>query len=100
MSQTYTASFYTAAARAKMAAVWQPFVKADPIPTGPVNANGFSAPITMSSSLPSTLDATSIRVDHNLVGHFNVFARYNHAPSNAVGGYSKRHQYQDRRRQI
>lgn len=86
--QTYTASFYTAAARAKMAAVWQPFVNADPIPTGAVNANGFSAPITMSSSLPSTLDATSIRVDHNLTRHINIFARYNYAPSNAVGGYS------------
>ncbi len=86
--QTYTASFYTAAARATMAAVWQPFVNADPIPTGPVNANGFSAPLTMSSSLPSTLNAISLRVDHVLTKHLSIFARYNYAPSNAVGGYS------------
>jgi outer membrane receptor protein involved in Fe transport len=85
--QTYTGSFYTAAARAKMASVWKPFVNADPIPDGPVNANGFSAPLTMSVSLPSTLNATSIRVDHNLTKRIILFARYNYAPSNAVGGF-------------
>jgi len=85
--ETYTASFYTAAARAKMAAVWLPFVNADPIPDGPVNANGFTAPITMSVSLPTTLDAYSMRVDHSLTNRINLFARVNYAPSTAVGGY-------------
>ena len=34
-----------------------------------------------SYSDPSSLDATSIRVDHHLTSKITLFARYNHAPS-------------------
>jgi hypothetical protein len=35
-------------------------------------------------SNPSSLDATSIRIDHNLTKRLSVFARYNHAPSDGA----------------
>lgn len=70
-----------AAAQANVAAVWKPWVNAEPIPTGPVNANGITAPLTASYSLPSRFDATSLRIDHNLTNRINLFGRFNRAPS-------------------
>ncbi len=85
---TETANFFTAAARAKMASVWKPFVNSSPIPDGPVNPDGFSAPLTMNTSLPVTQDAISLRVDHSPTQSLNTFVRYNHAPSNSISGFS------------
>ncbi len=84
---SYTGNFYTVAARAKVAPVWKPFVDSTPIPDGPVNPDGFSAPLTMSTSLPVTQDAVSLRVDHSPTKRLNMFVRYNYAPSNSVSGY-------------
>jgi hypothetical protein len=73
--------FLTAAARAKAPTVFQPIVNAFPIPTGPVNPDGLTAPLTVSHSDPSRFDATSIRVDHASGDRVRLFARYNHSPS-------------------
>jgi hypothetical protein len=90
LPQTDSDDFYTASARAVVAPVYQPFLKALPLPlpnaplidptcdniTNPCEAN-----LTVAYSDPSFLNATSIRVDHNLSKKITLFARYNHAPS-------------------
>jgi outer membrane receptor protein involved in Fe transport len=88
--QTDSGEFFTASARAAVAPVYQPIVNALPLPdtnaplidpscdniTKPCLAN-----LTVAYSNPSALDATSIRIDHNLTRRITLFARYNHAPS-------------------
>ncbi len=61
----------------------QPFLTAFPIPNGSDLGNGL-AQFFLSTSNPTTLDATSIRVDHTLSSKVSFFARYNHAPSESV----------------
>jgi hypothetical protein len=86
--QTATDLFYTASARAAAAPAYQPYMKALPLPTAAPTeptcdniTNPCVAPLTVSYSDPSVLNATSIRVDHNLAEKITLFARYNHAPS-------------------
>jgi hypothetical protein len=90
LPQTASGEFFTASARAAIAPAYQPVVNALPLPapnatlldpscdniTKPCLAN-----ITVGYSNPSVLNATSIRVDHNLSKKITLFARYNHAPS-------------------
>ena len=90
LPQTASGEFYTASARAAVAPVYQPILKALPLPdpnaplvdptcdniTNPCQAN-----LTLAYSDPSSLNATSIRIDHNLTSKITLFARYNHAPS-------------------
>jgi hypothetical protein len=98
--QSEIGSFLTPAARANVAPAWQPWVNADPIPTGqPINepcdnvTTPCQANLTMSTSLPSTINATSLRIDHTVNNHLTAFARYNHSPSSGVsGGYSENFQ--------
>ena len=91
LPQTATDLFYTASARAAAAPAYQPYVNALPLPTAaPINpacdniTQPCVAPLTVSYSNPSTLNATSIRVDHNLSKNIALFARYNHAPSTSA----------------
>src|SRR5208282_4227871 len=92
--QTELGTFLTAAARANVAPVWQPWVNAEPIPSptappiGPCDniTVACQASMPLAYSLPSTLNATSLRIDHTLTSRITLFARYNHAPSNAVAG--------------
>lgn len=58
----------------------RPILNAYPIPNGQVFANGF-AQFNASFSDPSTMDATSIRVDHTVSERLTVFGRYNYSPS-------------------
>src|SRR5277367_754809 len=88
MPQTTQSAFLTASARAAAAPIFQPIVNALPLPTGPLIdptcdniTNACLASLSVAYSDPSALDATSIRVDHNLAGKVHLFARYNHAPS-------------------
>jgi hypothetical protein len=88
MPQTAHEVFFTASARAAVATVFQPIINALPLPTGPPidpTCDNITKPclasLTAAYSDPSTLNATSIRVDHNLAGKVHLFARYNHAPS-------------------
>jgi hypothetical protein len=90
LPQTASGAFFTASARAAIAAAYQPVVNALPLPapdaplldsscdniTTPCLAN-----ITVGYSNPSSLDATSLRLDHNLSKKITLFARYDHAPS-------------------
>jgi Carboxypeptidase regulatory-like domain/TonB dependent receptor/TonB-dependent Receptor Plug Domain len=90
LPQTASEQFYTASARAAVAPAYQPTINALPLPdpnaplidpscdniTNPCQAN-----IVAAYSDPSSLDATSIRIDHNLTKKINLFARYSHAPS-------------------
>jgi hypothetical protein len=93
LPQTATGEFLTASARAAVAPIYQPVVNALPLPapnaplinpscdniTNPCLAN-----LTAVYSNPSTLNATSIRVDHNLSKKITLFAHYNHAPSDGT----------------
>jgi hypothetical protein len=66
----------------------RPFVDAFPLPNGPDTViggvpNGF-AQFAGSYSNPSSLDATSFRVDHAVNEKLTFFGRYNHAPSATI----------------
>jgi hypothetical protein len=90
LPQTASDVFLTASARAAVAPAYQSVVNALPLPdpnaplvdptcnnvTNPCLAN-----LTVAYSNPSSLNATSIRVDHKLNGKITLFARYNHASS-------------------
>ncbi len=81
LPQTAIGNFYTAAARQNVAPAYQPLMAAMPLPDGPVNSDGVTAPLTVGYSDPTSLNATSLRIDHTINQHLNIFARYNHAPS-------------------
>jgi hypothetical protein len=81
LPQTAIGNFYTAAARQNVAPAYQPLMAAMPLPDGPVNSDGLTAPLTVGFSDPTSLNATSLRIDHTINQHLNLFGRYNHAPS-------------------
>ena len=81
LPQTAIGNFYTAAARQNVAPAYQPLMAAMPLPDGPVNSDGLTAPLTVGYSDPTSLNATSLRIDHTINQHLNIFGRYNHAPS-------------------
>src|SRR6266498_1602068 len=70
-------------ARQNAVPAMQPFFNAFPIPNGSDLGNNL-AQYFLSTSNPTTLDATGIRVDHTLSSKLSFFARYNHAPSESV----------------
>jgi hypothetical protein len=61
-----------------------PFLNAFPKPNGAVSTATCTGELTGSLSNPATLNATSIRVDHNFSERFSIFGRYNDAPSHGV----------------
>jgi hypothetical protein len=81
LPQTATADIYTLAARKAVAPAFQPILSALPIPTGPVNSDGITAPLTATYSDPSSLNAYSLRFDAPLGKRIKLFGRYSHAPS-------------------
>jgi hypothetical protein len=81
LPQTATGTFYTAAARQNVAPAYQPLMAALPLPDGPVNSDGLTAPLTVGYSDPTSLNAYSLRIDHTINQRLNLFGRYNHAPS-------------------
>jgi hypothetical protein len=100
--QTATDLFYTASARAAASPAYQPFMNALPLPTAPPTdptcdniTNPCVAPITAAYSNPFSLNATSIRIDHNLTGKITLFARYNHAPSRSANRFWEEVTYDD-----
>ncbi|HEX6716994.1 MAG TPA: TonB-dependent receptor [Pyrinomonadaceae bacterium] len=62
----------------------RPVLDAFPLPNGPENAVSQMAQFSASFSNPSTLNATSIRIDHRVGQRFSAFGRYNDAPSETV----------------
>jgi hypothetical protein len=81
LPQTAVGTFYTAEARQNVAPAYQPLMKALPLPDGPVNPDGLTAPLTVGYSDPTSLDAYSLRIDHTINQHLRLFGRYSHAPS-------------------
>jgi hypothetical protein len=61
-------------------AALQPFLNAFPISTAPDNGDGL-ANLTVGYSAPSTLDTTSIRMDHRINDKLSIFGRYSGVPS-------------------
>jgi len=61
----------------------QPLINAFPLPSGRDLGNGL-AEFSASYSNPSTLDATSIRIDHSITQKWNIFGRYNWVPSKSI----------------
>jgi hypothetical protein len=62
--------------------VMKPTLAGFPLPNGPDTAHGL-ARFSASYADPSTLDATSIRIDRTFGSALTVFGRYNYAPSDA-----------------
>jgi Carboxypeptidase regulatory-like domain/TonB dependent receptor len=81
LPETATGTFYTAAARAKVAPVYQPFLAALPIPNGPVNSDGITAPLTVAYSDPTRFDSYGLRIDYNVNSRMTLFGRYSRSPS-------------------
>jgi hypothetical protein len=66
--------------RQQAPAAMRPFLDAFPIPNGaPLGAG--TAQFNAGYSNPSSLDATSIRVDHAVNSRLTLFGRYNYSPS-------------------
>lgn len=61
-----------------------PFLKAYPIPNGPVSAATCIGQFTGAFANKATLDAGSLRIDHTFDKRFSIFGRYNNAPSQIV----------------
>jgi len=66
--------------RAAASDALKPFFAAFPLPNGPDTTNGL-AHFSASYTDPSTLDATSVRVDRTFGSAVTVFGRYNYAAS-------------------
>jgi hypothetical protein len=66
-------------------AALQPILNAFPVPNGPDQGDG-TALYTAAFSNPSRLDATSLRVDHNISDKVSIFGRYSDSPSTQTGG--------------
>ncbi len=60
----------------------QPFLNAFPVPNGEDVGDGF-ANFTGGYSAPSSIDTSSIRIDHHFGDKFQLFGRYSHSPSNS-----------------
>ena len=60
-----------------------PFLDAFPIPNGKDLGDGFAESFAGYSN-PSTLNATSIRIDHRLSSNAILFGRFNYAPSENI----------------
>ncbi|MBS1806655.1 MAG: TonB-dependent receptor [Acidobacteria bacterium] len=70
------------AARQGATGVLRDILNAFPLPTGaPLAATPNAAPYQAAFSKPSTLDATSFRIDQNFGPKLTLFGRVNHAPS-------------------
>ncbi len=71
------------AARQIAAPAIQPFLNLYPRPNGPQKVNGLAL-FSGSFSNPTTLDATSIRIDSIAGSKLTFFGRYNNSPSEAI----------------
>lgn len=67
--------------RQTVAPAVQPFINAYPVPNSSPSADGLSGTFAQTASNPESLDAISLRVDHNIGARAQLFARLSHAPS-------------------
>ncbi len=61
----------------------KPFLASFPVSTQPDNGNGLSY-YTAGYSAPSSIDSSSIRIDHSFSDKFKIFGRYSDSPSNST----------------
>ena len=83
LPQTRLAMVPSVSVRENAPAAIRPLLNAFPIPNGRELGNGL-AEFNASYSDPSTLNATSVRVDQAIGGKFTLFGRYNDAPSSSL----------------
>ena len=83
LRQPQTENRVVLATRVRQAApaALQPVLNALPLPSGPEIGTTGQAPYAASFSNPSTLNATSFRVDHKFGDTATIFGRYDYAPS-------------------
>ncbi len=74
------------AARSSAPAQVAPFLNAFPLPNGPISGN--TAQFIGSYSNPASLDAGSVRIDHNFNSRFSIFGRYSDSPSETIARQS------------
>jgi hypothetical protein len=73
----------TVAARNAAVPTIAPYFNSYPTPNGPVSASDPGlAQYNASFTVPSTLNATSFRIDHRVKDRLTIFGRYSYAPSN------------------
>jgi hypothetical protein len=73
----------TLALRQQAPAAMQPILNSFPLPNGRDLGNGL-AEFVATYSDPSSLDATSVRIDHTFNNKLSAFGRYNKAPSEGL----------------
>jgi len=61
----------------------KPFLASFPVSTQPDNGNGLSY-YTAGYSAPSSIDSSSLRIDHRFSDKFKIFGRYSDSPSNGT----------------
>lgn len=61
----------------------KPFLSAFPVSSRPDNGNGLSY-YTAGYSAPSSIDTSSIRIDHSFSDRFKIFGRYSDSPSDST----------------
>ena len=80
---TATAAVPSVNARAIAPPGVRELLRAYPLPNGRELGNNL-AEFSATYSDPSSLDATSLRIDHHVNDRFSFFVRYNHSPSKAT----------------
>jgi hypothetical protein len=72
--------------RASAPSALQPALNAFPLPNGAELGDGLAS-FTEAYSAPSTLNSTSLRLDHHFGKNVHLFARYSHSPSRSTSRY-------------
>ena len=81
LPQTSLTTVPDAAARLSAKPQIQPYLDAYPFDSAQPDLGSGIAQFNASYSNPASLDAYSLRIDHNIGGRLSIFARYNQSPS-------------------
>ena len=84
LPQTELTTVPDLAARQDAIPAMQPFLNSFPLPQGPDDPDSSAAPFNASFSDPSSLDAWSLRLDHNMTRPLSFFGRVNYSRSQSV----------------
>ena len=84
---TWQSTVPSLAARQNAPPIFQPILRAFPLPNGP-DLGGGIAQWTGYSSQPSSFDGLSARIDHALTPRLLLFGRFSDTPSSTVSDYS------------
>jgi Carboxypeptidase regulatory-like domain/TonB dependent receptor/TonB-dependent Receptor Plug Domain len=84
LPQTTVVTVPSTSSRQLAPAALAPFLNAYPQPNGPATGDGSTAQFTGSYSNRASLNAGSVRIDHNVNQRLSIFGRYNQAPSEII----------------